>query len=663
MANSSTHLADQICIDENQRKADGSIPWLLENNHRGDSHPITPNNGLEVLICGQESFERIAKDIEAAVHSVDLICWGFDPGMELVRSGRAWPRGQPYGSLLHAAAARGVKVRLLVWHEAGLASMKQNNMPGLTGDQRRGHLIKPTTTSREDLAAWGIAPPSPAFGERDGRTPEQLRNDYCVGWWRDVKAPAKTRDKGNRIEFRSRQGDARMVKRNMLDEQDKPSSAAPYLGLATEKGVIEDHATHHQKTVLIDYAWEGGKKAVGYVMGLNSVTDYWDTQEHLFDSPLREVDWARTSATAKALPNGQRISRDPFQDYVCRIVGPSLRGVNKNFVDAWKRAGGALRADDADTLPPKLAQRPSVWRAQIVRTQPEDGDKTIKDTYFHAPQFARDYLYIENQYFFYESWVRHLKDKRAEFMAWLQGAGKGQKDSKMLHLFVVIPWPENDGMVPRTYDMAKSLGEADSFPSQNAAMQKNADARAAWEKLPAEKRADPDYAPAWDPVAESAAQVNAPKKRHTTGELEGLGMKVKIGRLTTFNKGKSMPKPELNYRQVYIHSKLMVIDDSFFTLGSANLNQRSMAADSEINIATDDHDQARALRQKVWGLHAGGYKATAGGDGTSKAIADAFKDWTDVMAINAKRVDAGKALAVGHLVPFSDNREIHYRLG
>ena len=103
---------------------------------------------------------------------------------------------------------------------------------------------------------------------------------------------------------------------------------------------------------------------------------------------------------------------------------------------------------------------------QIVRTQPEENDKTIKATYFHAVQFARRYLYVENQYFFYESWARHLKRQRATFMKALQANGQCVDESPLLHLFVVTPWPEDDGMVPRTYDTMKSLGEADSFPNQ-----------------------------------------------------------------------------------------------------------------------------------------------------------------------------------------------------
>ncbi len=691
MSDTTTHRADEVCIDEQSRRASGSLQWLLEHDHVDRTHPITSSNGLDVLMCGQEAFGCIARDIEAAVNSIDLICWGFDPGMELVREGRSWPRGQPYGSLLDAAVSRGVKVRLLVWYEAGLAAKKQNNLTGFTGDQRGGYLVDSPTTTREDLAHVGLSLPPPTLGGSDGRTPEQLRHDYCVQWWRDVKAAATQAGRNgkptaNRIEWRTRGGNKPAVQRNLADEADPPSSAAgDYLGLAHEKGLIEDHATHHQKTILIDYAHEGGKKAVGYVMGLNSITDYWDTPEHEFDTPLREVDWARTTKTAQELPTHHSISRDPFQDYVCRIVGPALRGVHKNFVDAWKRAGGAARPDDADVLPAQLAKVPSPYRAQIVRTQPEEADKTIKKTYFHAPQFARDYIYIENQYFFYEEWVRNLKETRQKLMKGFQGACKRPQESTMLHLFVVIPWPEDDGMVPRTYDMVKSLGEANSIPNQHAAMQDKDKAvndsmeydrqRDSIQKKYLNAGMDPtepmralpkpknyvDTRKA-DALYSSAMAVHAPTKLPRTGELEGLGMKVLLGRLTTFNKGKPLPTPGLNYRQVYIHSKLMVIDDAFFTLGSANLNQRSMAADSEINIATDDHDKAKALRQRVWRQHAGGYGKTTGGDGGRVAIAAAFEDWKWVMLQNKAAMTKGTSLT-GYLVPFQDDRKINFRHG
>lgn len=52
---------------------------------------------------------------------------------------------------------------------------------------------------------------------------------------------------------------------------------------------------------------------------------------------------------------------------------------------------------------------------------------------------------------------------------------------------------------------------------------------------------------------------------------------------------------------VYIHAKLMIIDDVFFTMGSANLANRSMTVDSEINAVwvapPGDHELHNAIRR------------------------------------------------------------------
>jgi phosphatidylserine/phosphatidylglycerophosphate/cardiolipin synthase-like enzyme len=55
--------------------------------------------------------------------------------------------------------------------------------------------------------------------------------------------------------------------------------------------------------------------------------------------------------------------------------------------------------------------------------------------------------------------------------------------------------------------------------------------------------------------------------------------------------------------ETYIHAKLMIIDDTFMTLGSANINTRSMETDSEMNIIHDRPEVSKPARQKLWDLH------------------------------------------------------------
>lgn len=50
---------------------------------------------------------------------------------------------------------------------------------------------------------------------------------------------------------------------------------------------------------------------------------------------------------------------------------------------------------------------------------------------------------------------------------------------------------------------------------------------------------------------------------------------------------------------VYVHSKLMIVDDRFMTVGSANLTNRSMTIDSEANLSWEARTEDRALRNAI----------------------------------------------------------------
>lgn len=147
----------------------------------------------------------------------------------------------------------------------------------------------------------------------------------------------------------------------------------------------------------------------------------------------------------------------------------------------------------------------------------------------------------------------------------------------------------------------------------------------------------------------------------TAKELETIGLKVLIGMLVSHDKDASVKHRPDNagdkYRQIYIHSKLLLIDDAFLTIGSANLNQRSMAVDSEINISTDDPVKARELRREVWGMHTDGRD---GGSGSPKDIARTFERWQELMQINDSAKKKGNPLT-GFLCTFRDSKFSHVR--
>ena len=630
-----THNPIDIAIDEAGRRAQGTVQWLLEKREK---NPITYGNALDFFVCGREGFERIEKDIRDAKATVDIVCWGFDPAMELVRSGAEWKRGKTYGELLHEVTTRArnpVRVRLLIWYDL-LASTKQNNMPGYT-DAKHGPLGSPYAN--------------------------HARHDYCVKWWQD-HLPSSQRAQGRnpnlQIVLRSiSRSDVKALIDQAPKEQDPP--AFEWYNPVDEAGLLWNFPTHHQKPILIDYEHEGGLHAIGYVMGLNSVTDYWDSENHRIDDSLRET-WSATNvdgehAQAKATQNpgnrtgtGQYKHARPLQDYACRVVGPALKRLHQNFEQGWNLfAPKDWKTKELAALPPRIPTLPKNSRqaVQIVRTQAHEREKSIKELYFQATSYARNYIYIENQYFYYPEFARHLKDQREKFCdAWDRLSKKPIAEVPRLHLFIVIPHPEDDGMVPRTFDTLTELGHGKAMPNQ-------ADLVDSGRMSQDYKRAKyVQYDLNLKDEHGNPLKVKARHKvldRPSVEALEGtLGLKVSVARLRT----SGMVEGKMAYREIYIHSKLMLIDDVFVTLGSANLNQRSMSVDSEINIAATGEEWVVKLRERVFGLQSGG---GISGTGERTLIPTVYKAWGDLMKQNALARKDGASMQ-GFLLEFEDYR-------
>jgi phosphatidylserine/phosphatidylglycerophosphate/cardiolipin synthase-like enzyme len=59
------------------------------------------------------------------------------------------------------------------------------------------------------------------------------------------------------------------------------------------------------------------------------------------------------------------------------------------------------------------------------------------------------------------------------------------------------------------------------------------------------------------------------------------------------------------YRPIYVHSKTSIVDDEWFSVGSANLNRRGLATDTEMNVQSIHPETAKKLRVELWSNHLG----------------------------------------------------------
>jgi phosphatidylserine/phosphatidylglycerophosphate/cardiolipin synthase-like enzyme len=88
---------------------------------------------------------------------------------------------------------------------------------------------------------------------------------------------------------------------------------------------------------------------------------------------------------------------------------------------------------------------------------------------------------------------------------------------------------------------------------------------------------------------------------------------------------------------VYVHAKIGIVDDHWFTLGSANLNEHSMFNDTEVNVVACDAALARGTRLRLWAEHLERKPDEVSGDPTR--VIDEL--WRPLAEEQRRRVEAG----------------------
>ncbi len=80
---------------------------------------------------------------------------------------------------------------------------------------------------------------------------------------------------------------------------------------------------------------------------------------------------------------------------------------------------------------------------------------------------------------------------------------------------------------------------------------------------------------------------------------------------------------------IYVHSKLLIVDDKFASIGSANANPRSMSMDTELDLVWYDPNSVSTLRRQLWNELLGRPSGLA-----SWKVADYVKKWKGIADAN-----------------------------
>ena len=325
-------------------------------------------------------------------------------------------------------------------------------------------------------------------------------------------------------------------------------------GILTRTSTPGKLFSDHQKTVIID-------GSVAYIGGLDLARGRWDdgsyhvapvAAEDVLAQKWRGAVWMDWYSPESG--HNLTCARQPWRDIHAKVQGAAALEIRNNFMQRWTALGNGK--------PFPLIEGVAVgeWKTTIVRSiakrwiGAEGGDvlDEILLAYLHAIRQAQKFIYIENQFFisYSEGW-NDKPDPKYPYKVSNPVAKMlvDQIKARKIYVYVVLP----------LYPECKSGG--------------------------------PGEAP-YNYIVRNQMQTIEFMYR----ELEAANLKDHLHFFCLGNKQGAFRN------MVYVHSKMMIVDDRFIILGSANLNQRSMEGhrDSEICLCAEHPSKVHAFRLDCW---------------------------------------------------------------
>ncbi|KAH7277174.1 hypothetical protein KP509_39G037700 [Ceratopteris richardii] len=377
--------------------------------------------------------------------------------------------------------------------------------------------------------------------------------------------------------------------------------------------------THHQKLVCVDAPCappSPARKAVSFIGGLDLCDGRYDDQRHSLFRTLdgeHANDFYQGSLRNASIANGG--PRQPWHDIHCRLEGPIAWDVVYNFEQRWMKQAAKNAPMDLSShphlLPPNAPAEEFVqgnanqdsWNAQLFRSidggaahgfpsNPNDAammglvsgkdnviEHSIQDAYINAIRQAKNFIYIENQYFMgsCHAWDT-LQDIGCLHLIPLEITLKivnKIKAGERFVAYIVIPmWPEG-------------LPESD-------AVQSILD----WQRRTMEMM--------YKQIALALRSVGRFDETPTDylcffclGNREIKHPDELQQRENPESGSHQQLAQEFRRFMIYVHSKMMIVDDEYIIVGSANINQRSMDGGRDTEIAVGAHQPFHSLRRGI----------------------------------------------------------------
>ena len=386
--------------------------------------------------------------------------------------------------------------------------------------------------------------------------------------------------------------------------------------------IVESIFSHHQKTIIADTVIAGTnqRSIVAFVGGFDITKGRWDSHEHpLFVNGRQEYadDFFQDSAEVDE-SYGPRL---PWHDVHCRIVGPAARDVMKNFEERWtkqvsQRANLLCDINTKEFFLDKPAQIPDseLWQVQLLRSINIDSaafdparmerltskrgrktDNSVCRGNILLIRKAEKFIYVENQYFCGSSfaWLEGKTEKCRHVipMEIVNKIGEKIRANQPFAVYIVIPMRPN--------------GKPDNQSVRDTLLNQRLTIQMMYKKLAGIIKSAGSIAQPTDYLNFYFLGKREPNNDNSSSSEDwALGNKAKLKKTRRF--------------MIYVHSKMMIVDDSYVIVGSANLNQRSMGGNRDTEIAmmgfqsSHVYDGANfpkgaihGFRMGLWAEHAG----------------------------------------------------------
>jgi phosphatidylserine/phosphatidylglycerophosphate/cardiolipin synthase-like enzyme len=463
--------------------------------------PARHGNHVELLMDGEQAWERIHADLQQAQTSIHLSTWWWESNFELVR---------PAATHINLTTAER-------WANTILGTLEQSPAYKrvLVGQFWGQDSILSWMTTDAELRVYAEA-------AGDGFDFMGQANETAGTFWFEVSQ--------FRFGDRVRAAFSEAAPRTFDGEAVIASTVPPHMVDLTQwpVGVEVEHASYHQKFGVID-------DDRAYIGGMNFRRVDWDTSAHqVFD--WRRMLFDATPAARQAVYDRTALpDTGPRKDYIVRVEGPAAQDAAEVFHERWEYLLGQgveySQVATPFTVKRDLPALTGGTQVQVTATLPEPfWEHAIGETWFNAVRNATDSIYIEDQYFRIPMLVDAITARMTQVPA--------------LKL-VVITKPINEWTDPGCYWTYRTAGDlAAAFPGRFLLLQLRAF----------------DYV----------------------------------------DVGWGVDETESRFQDMDVHSKVLIVDDTFMSVGSANKNNRGIVYEGELNVAVADATFVRAARKRIF---------------------------------------------------------------